>query len=260
MKKTIIIAVCGKGGVGKTCISALLVKMLSENYSAKILAIDADPAVGLSYPLGITVKKTVDDIRNDLIKRLKKGEKTNRQELIRSLDYDIFNALEEKENLAFLAIGRPEGDGCYCQVNTLLKDLIKDIAQNFDYVVIDAEAGVEQISRRVMEMVTHLLLVSDASLKGRNVVETINKVAEEKSSFEKCGLILNRLQDQNEYKAIKEQTDIPVIGSIFENKTIRDFDREGKCFFDLPESLEIKELDHSIQSFLYVSEKQKFKS
>jgi len=250
MKKTIIIAVCGKGGVGKTCISALLVKKLSENQSAKILAIDADPAVGLSYPLGIHVKKTVDDIRNDLIKRLKNGEKTSRHELIRSLDYDIFNALEEKQNLAFLAIGRPEGDGCYCQVNTLLKDLIKDIAQNFDYVVIDAEAGVEQISRRVMEMVTHLLLVSDASLKGRNVVETINKLAKEKSSFEKCGLILNRLQDQNEYKSIKEQTNIPVIGAIFENKLIRDFDREGKCFFDLPESSEINALDQSIVSFL----------
>ena len=197
MEKTIIFAVCGNGGVGKTCISALLVKMLLENHSAKILAIDADPAVGLSYPLGISVKKTVDDIRNDLIKRLKNGERTSRNELIRSLDYDIFNALEEKQNLGFLAIGRPEGDGCYCQVNTLLKDIIKDIAQNFDYVVIDAEAGVEQISRRVMEMVTHLLLVSDASLKGRNVVETINKVAKEKYSFEKSGLILNRLQDQN---------------------------------------------------------------
>jgi len=251
MNKTKIFAVCGKGGVGKTCISALLVKMLSENHSAKILAIDADPAVGLSYPLGINVKKTVDDIRNDLIKRLKKGEKTSRHELIKSLDYDIFSAIEERKNLAFLAIGRPEGDGCYCQVNTLLKDLIKDIAQNFDYVVIDAEAGVEQISRRVMEMVTHLLLISDASLKGRNVVETINKVAEKKCSFEKCGLILNRLQDQNEYKSIKEKTGIPVIASLFENKTIRDFDREGKSFFDLPECIEIKELDHSIQSFLF---------
>jgi len=251
MKKTIVFAVCGKGGVGKTCISALLVKLLSENHSSKILAIDADPAVGLSYPLGIHVKKTVDDIRNDLIKRLKKGEKTSRHELIRSLDYDIFNALEERQNLAFLAIGRPEGDGCYCQVNTLLKDLIKDIAQNFDYVVIDAEAGVEQISRRVMEMVTHLLLVSDASLKGRNVIKTINKVAKEKCSFDKCGLILNRLQDQNEYINIKNQTDIPVIGPIFENKTIRDFDREGKCFFDLPELIEIKEFNNSIQSFLF---------
>ncbi|ETR73152.1 MAG: Cobyrinic acid ac-diamide synthase [Candidatus Magnetoglobus multicellularis str. Araruama] len=249
MKKTTIFAVCGKGGVGKTCISALLVKMLSENHASKILAIDADPAVGLSYPLGIKVEKTVDDIRNDLIERLKKGEKTNRHELIKSLDYDIFNALEERQNLAFLAIGRPEGDGCYCQVNTLLKDLIKDIAQNFDYVVIDAEAGVEQISRRVMEMVTHLILVSDASLKGRNVVETINKIAKQKSSFEKCGLILNRLQDQDEYKSIKEQTDIPIIGSLFENKTIRNFDREGKCFFDLPEMDEIKALDSTIQSF-----------
>jgi len=74
----VIIAVCGKGGVGKTCVSALIVKMLSESLSAKILAIDADPAVGLSFPLGIKVNKTVDDIRNDLIKRLENGDRTNR--------------------------------------------------------------------------------------------------------------------------------------------------------------------------------------
>ena len=78
----VIIAVCGKGGVGKTCISALTVKMLAENRSVKILAIDADPAVGLSFPLGVEVKKTVDDIRNDLINRLKKGEMLLKQSTV----------------------------------------------------------------------------------------------------------------------------------------------------------------------------------
>jgi CO dehydrogenase maturation factor len=130
-EKPVIIAVCGKGGVGKTSISALMVRMLSEDPSKKVLAIDGDPAVGLSFPLGITVKKTVDDIRNDLIRRLKNGEQSNKEELIKSLDYELFSALEERKNLAFLAIGRPEGDGCYCQVNALLKDIIKEIAGNF---------------------------------------------------------------------------------------------------------------------------------
>ena len=240
---TTIIAVCGKGGVGKTCISALMIKMLSENPSARILAIDADPAIGLSFPLGITVKKTVDDIRNDLIKRLKNGEKTNKKELIESLDYDIFNAIEEKQNIAFLAIGRPEGDGCYCQVNTLLKDIIKDIAKNFDFVVIDAEAGVEQINRRVMEMVTHLILVSDASLKGLNVVETIYKLAEKKCTFEKSGLILNRLKDTDESKNIDSKTKLHLITSILENQTIREYDRDGKSFFKLPACVDMTDLD-----------------
>lgn len=246
----VIIAVCGKGGVGKTCVSALIVKMLSESSSAKILAIDADPAVGLSFPLGIKVNKTVDDIRNDLIKRLETGDRANRDELVKSLDYEIFNAVEEKENLAFLAIGRPEGDGCYCQVNALLKDIIKDLAGNFDFVVIDAEAGVEQISRRVMEMVTHLLLVSDASLKGRNVVETIHSVAKEKCSFEKSGLIFNRMRDQQEIDAVISRTNLPLIGTMIENESIRNFDREGKSFFNLPSSDAVTALNHFIKAFI----------
>ncbi len=248
--KPVVIAVCGKGGVGKTCISALTIKMLSENKSSKILAIDADPAVGLSFPLGITVKKTVDDIRNDLIERLDKGIKSNKKELIKALDYEIFTAIEEKDNLAFLAIGRPEGDGCYCQVNALLKDIIKDLAHNFDYVIIDAEAGVEQISRRVMEMVTHLLLVSDASLKGRNVVETIHNVAIGKCSFEQSGLFFNRMRDQKEIDSVMSQTDLPSVGAMTENDSIRDFDREGKSFFDLPSSISIDLLNSSLRSFL----------
>lgn len=246
----VIIALCGKGGVGKTCISALIVKMLAEDPSAKILAIDADPAVGLSLPLGINVDRTVDDIRNDLIRRLEEGDRANRDELVRALDYEIFNAIEEKANLAFLAIGRPEGDGCYCQVNALLKDIIKDLAANFDYVVIDAEAGVEQISRRVMEMVTHLLLVSDASLKGRNVVETIHTVAKEKCTFEKSGLIFNRMRDQQEIDAVVSKTGLPFIGAMTENESIRIYDREGRSFFGLPPSDAVTGLNHSIKTFL----------
>lgn len=234
-KNPVIIAVCGKGGVGKTSISALLTRMFSENTSNRVIAIDADPAEGLSYPLGITVKKTVDDVRNDLIRRIEKGEKTGKEELLRRLDYELFDAVEEKDNLAFLAIGRPESDGCYCQVNSLLKEIIKEIVFNFDYVIIDGEAGVEQINRRVMEMVTHLLLVSDASLKGRNVVTTIEKVARKNVSFKNVGLLLNRVKDKQEVEELLSLIDTPVLGWIFEDEVIRKFDREGKSFFDLPE-------------------------
>lgn len=249
-KQPVILAVCGKGGVGKTSISALIVRLLSEDRTRRILAIDADPAVGLSFPLGITVQKTVDDIRNELISRLENGESTDRKELIRSLDYELFNALEERENIAFLAIGRPEGDGCFCQVNALLKDIIREIAANFDYVIIDAEAGIEQINRRVMEMVTHLLLVSDASLKARTIVETINRVAQKKCSLEKSGVIFNKMQNQQEIDAMGALHSLEIWGGLPENDKLREFDREGRSFFQFPEEDILCRLDAAIKTFL----------
>lgn len=249
-EKPVVIAVCGKGGVGKTSISALLVRLLSGDPSKRILAIDADPAVGLSFPLGITVRKTVDDVRTDLIARLDNKENIDRASLIEFLDYELFSAIEEKDNLAFLAIGRPEGDGCYCQVNGLLKDIIKEIAGNFDIVIIDAEAGVEQISRRVMEMVTHLLLVSDVSMKGRNVAKTIHRVAKEKCSFENHGLIFNRMHQHDETEALFIDADMNIAGVILENDMIRSFDREGKSFFEMPDCAALDALGGAVNALL----------
>ncbi|MDX2446323.1 MAG: AAA family ATPase [Desulfobacterales bacterium] len=249
-KKPVILAVCGKGGVGKTSVSALIVRLLSENPAHRILAIDADPAVGLSFPLGITVQKTVDDIRNELITRLEAGETTDRKELVRSLVYELFNALEERENIAFLAIGRPEGDGCYCSVNALLKDIIREIAVNFDYVIIDAEAGIEQINRRVMEMVTHLLLVSDASLKARTIVETIHRVAQKKCALEKSGVIFNKMRDQQEINSMGSITGLETWGALLENDRLREFDREGRSFFQFPDQDILHQLDAAMKVFL----------
>ena len=249
-KQPVILAVCGKGGVGKTSISALIVRLLSDNPAHRILAIDADPAVGLSFPLGITVKKTVDEIRNELISRLENGESTDRKELIRSLEYELFSALEERGNIAFLAIGRPEGDGCYCRVNALLKDIIREIAVNFDYVIIDAEAGIEQINRRVMEMVTHLLLVSDASLKARTIVQTINQVAQKKCSLEKSGVIFNKMRHPQEIDSMGSIPGLETWGSLLENDQLREFDREGRSFFQFPDGEILYRLDAAIKACL----------
>lgn len=251
MKRSpIIIAVCGKGGVGKTCMSALITRQLCRDGGKRILAIDADPAVGLSLPLGITVTRTVDDIRRELIARLADGGAEDKEALVRSLDYDVFGALEERKNLAFLAIGRPEGDGCYCRVNALLRDIIREIAANFDYVIIDAEAGVEQVSRRVMEMVTHLVLVTDSSLKGRRVAETIYDEAVGKRSIGKASLLLNRIQDRDEAEVLRSNVVLPVGGVILENDLIRSFDREGRNFFDLPYCEALSVLDDTLNDFL----------
>jgi len=233
---TRIIALCGKGGVGKTSISALITKILVAQKDKKVLAIDADPAVGLATALGIEVSKTVDDIRNDLIRQIDGKEGVDRQELLSWIDYEMLTAIEEHQNLGFLAIGRPEKEGCYCQINHILKDIIASTASQFDYVVIDGEAGVEQVNRRVMEKVTHLVLVSDQSKKGIQVTKTILDVSDEAIDYESSGLILNKIRSQEEADEIYVPEELTRIGWVPETDDIRRFDMEGRSVLEMPES------------------------
>ena len=232
------IAVCGKGGVGKTTISALIVKSIVSRSNGKILAIDADPAVGLSYALGIEVAKTVDDIRNGLIDKISKNEIADKIDTLHALDYEIFEAIVEHEQLAFLAIGRPEGEGCYCEVNLLLKDIIESLAAGFDFIIIDGEAGLEQINRRVMKTVDYLILVSDSSAKGLNVVKTIKQVADEQDAvdYKEIGLLLNRINGKAEADQLISRVDFQVFGWIPEDHHVREYDFSGKSYLDFPDT------------------------
>ena len=185
MSKSTIIAVAGKGGVGKTSLSATIVRCLTEKYpDKKILAIDADPAVGLSTALGIDVKMTIDDIRKDIIASVDEGDTRGAVELLGEAKYRI-------------AVGRPESAGCYCKINSYLKEVISILSDEFDYVVIDGEAGIEQINRRVMERVPHLILITDPSKKGCQVIKTIKGVADDLVMYDKIGAIVNRMTDES---------------------------------------------------------------
>ena len=245
-KKTAVIALCGKGGVGKTSLSAAIVKILSSDPQNRVLAIDADPAVGLSTSLGIQVNKTVDDIRNELIHRVEAGLETDKQQMIAMLEYEMFSAVSEHQNIAFIAIGRPEKDGCYCQVNHILKDLIASVADNFDYVVIDGEAGIEQVNRRVMEKVTHLILVSDASVKGIHVAGTILEVSDKVIHYDRAGLIINRVRDQKEYEKLVIPETLDRLGWIPEDDLIRASDIEGKSLLDINASTALAALERCL--------------
>lgn len=234
-----IIALVGKGGVGKTSLSALTIRILSEKYpDKKILAIDADPAIGLTTALGVEAKSTVDDIRKLFIQHAEDGDQKAAIQLLGEAKFQIFDALVEKNNISFLAIGRPESAGCYCKVNAYLKEIISLIAKNYDYVVIDGEAGIEQINRRVMEKVTHLILVSDASKKGLQVVKTIYDVAKNLVMFETSGLIINRIIDLN-YLDKLDLHGLNLLTCIEDDKNMSLTDMDGKSIFTLDENTSI---------------------
>lgn len=236
---TKIIAMAGKGGVGKTSLAAAMVKVLVSSFpDKKILAIDADPAVGLSTALGIHVEMTVDDIRKEVVANAEEGNAKAAVELLGEARYRIFDALVEQEGFSFIAIGRPEAAGCYCKINSYLKEVIRILSDNFDYIVIDGEAGIEQINRRVMEKVTHLLLITDSSRKGTQVVQTIKKVADELVMYEEVGVILNRLPDLGvtDYMDLGE---LPILAKIPADSSLVEFDLKGENVFYLPDDAAI---------------------
>ena len=233
-RDTKILALAGKGGVGKTSISAALVRLLCENHpDARILAIDADPAVGLSTALGVEVKETLDDIRNSVIEQVEEGAPKRAIEMLGEARFHIFDTMVETDKFCFLAIGRPESAGCYCKVNSYLKQVISMLAGEFDFVVIDGEAGIEQINRRVMEKVTHLFLITDPSRKGCKVVDTIKEVADELVMYDKCGVIVNRVKEESIPYVKVEAAEI--LSYIPDDKAHADNDIMGISVFDLPE-------------------------
>lgn len=238
--ENVIITVAGKGGVGKTSISAAIVRQLVKDHpTSRILAIDADPAVGLATALDVQVNETIDDIRK-AITESGEGDKSKKKaiELLGESKFRIFDAMVEKDGFAFLAVGRPEAAGCYCSINTYLKAVISMVSGEFDYVVIDGEAGIEQVNRRVMENVTHLILVTDPSKKGTQVIQSIKKVADELVMYKKVGAVINRLNDPEVAKFV-DTGEIPVFAQIPDDPQLALCDVQGKSVMELPDDSNI---------------------
>ena len=228
-----IIALTGKGGVGKTSLSASVIRILTEKKpDSRILAIDADPAIGLSVALGVEVSETLDEIRRRIAEDVT-GKLKDTENILAEARFRLFEAMKETDNFAFLAIGRPESAGCYCAINSYLRQVISMLVDDFDYVVIDGEAGIEQINRRVLEKVTHLLCVSDQSRKGLQIVETIRNVADELVMYDKIGLIVNRAPLPERFPD-RQVGSVPVVAVIPQDNVMAENDIEGRSIFDLP--------------------------
>ena len=212
------LAVVGKGGVGKTALAAMLVRVLLENGTAgRLLAIDADPALGLTHALGMRAEKTMGHVREAILEAARSGADQRMSEIAGTLDYMLLEALTETGDLALLAMGRSESLGCFCVVNEILRDAIRILSTGFDTVLIDGEAGLEQLNRQVMDELDRLIIVSDTSARGLETVALVAGMVEE-GKVVRCartGVVFNRV-DGNEDRLAQaaERLGVDVLGFV----------------------------------------------
>jgi CO dehydrogenase maturation factor len=234
---TTTIAVAGKGGTGKTTLSGLLVRRLAEAQAGPILAIDADPASNLNTVLGLPLEKTVGDVREETSEKARANLLESgiaKQDL---LDYEINSSIVEGTNVDLLAMGRPEGPGCYCAANNMLRLIIDQIASSYPWVVIDNEAGLEHLSRRTTRDVDVLFIVSDATIRG---ITTAGRVASMLGELEtKVGrhyLIVNRAANglSPELEAAIEENGLNLLAVMPDDPVVAEFDAVGKALVGLP--------------------------
>jgi CO dehydrogenase maturation factor len=233
----ISVAVCGKGGVGKTALSTLMVHGLRQT-GKKILAVDADPAMGLALALGAGRPKTIGQIREHVIQVARKRDSQETERVADMVDYYLLEALVEKDGFSLLAMGRTEVLGCYCPVNSLLREAVEALSASFDLMVLDAEAGLEQINRKVLRRVDNLVVVSDPSARGFHTAGTMQELVQSQAELRpgRIGLVVNRCPPdaQEDWEERARQQGLELLGTIPEDPTLRDMDRAGESLLDLP--------------------------
>lgn len=233
-----LVATCGKGGTGKTVSVALIARALSDAAgTGKLLLIDADPAMGLLSALGVSVARTMGEVREKIIKTARAGKKEEKAGLADMIDYMALEALTETEKFAVLAMGRTETLGCYCPVNTLLRGAIEVLSKSFDTILIDGEAGLEQINRQVVSRLHTLLIVSDPTSRGLETASLIRKMVQDDKVMEckKLGLVLNRVRGSEELLAeAARKLGLELFGMIPFDEAIAEHDLIGTPVIDLP--------------------------
>jgi CO dehydrogenase maturation factor len=222
------IAIAGKGGTGKSTLASLAIRWLKERKGRPLLAVDADSNVNLNDLLGVSLKETVGAIREEMRTRISElpGGMTKQQ----FLEYKIQTSLVEGPGFDLIAMGRPEGPGCYCYANNLLQDILRTLSSNYDYVVIDNEAGMEHLSRRTSQAIDDLLIVSDATTRGVATAGKISRLLTElETRIGRKYLVLNRvagpLSDAVE-AAVREEK-FRLLETIPEDETLLKMDQQG---------------------------------
>lgn len=234
MSKTIAIA--GKGGTGKTTIAALMIRYLVDNKKGTCLAVDADPNSNLSDSLGIKEPESMVDIIDEISSdpdKIPSGFTKNRY-----IEYRVQNSISENSGFDLLSMGKPEGPGCYCFANSVLKAVLENVVKNYDFIVIDNEAGLEHLSRRTDRKVDYFFSISDYSVVGLRSSIKIYKLAEKmKIITSKPYLIINKVDGA--LQALKKEIDaseLKLIGQVPLNTEIAEMSVKGRPIFEIKEN------------------------
>lgn len=230
-----IIAVAGKGGTGKTSISGLLIRELLQRKEGPILAVDADPNANLGEVLGVQVDTTIGNICDKALGSINQVPQGMTKEEF--LEYHIQGAVIENDGFDLLSMGRPEGAGCYCYVNNLVRKLVDRLSRNYPLLVLDNEAGLEHLSRRTTRSADLLLLVSDSSLRGLKAVGRVLELVKElKLDIKKTGLIVNRTVGElsPQFTDYIAEQGLNLWGIIPHDEAILNLDAEGTPLMNIP--------------------------
>lgn len=229
------IAVAGKGGTGKTTLSALLIRYLIENHPGKsILAVDADANANLNEALGIEVNDTIGTILEDTKKPDAVPTGMTKDIFI---EYRLSQAMVEEDAFDLLVMGNPQGPGCYCYPNDLLKNYLEKLSKNYDFMVIDNEAGLEHLSRRLLPMIDLLLVTSDSTARGIRSAGRVKDIVEKvQIAVSKMGLVIGRSHEGDSAQLDQEvkNSGLELFGEIADDPLVADYDLNAKALFELP--------------------------
>ena len=250
MAHTHIIAVAGKGGVGKTTTCGMIIDYLCKAGKGPLLVVDADANSNLNEVLGVEVETTLGDIREDMARAEQTGSVPANMTKADYAEMKFNSALIEEDDFDMLVMGRTQGKGCYCFVNGVLKTQIDKYAGNYKYMVIDNEAGLEHISRGTLPHVDTMLLISDCSRRG---VQAVGRIAEMIRELElKPGtmkLIINRAPDGKLNAGVQEEIEkygLELVGVLPQDETVYEYDCDGKPSSQVPDNTPVKQALHQI--------------
>lgn len=240
-----IIVFAGKGGTGKTSIAGLTVRYLLDRKRGAVLAVDADSNSCLNETLGVDVHTTIGRLREESLQKVRSGaERLGGMSVEQLLEYQVQQCIIEYKGFDLIVMGRPEGPGCYCAANNILRKYMDKLSEEYPYIVIDNEAGMEHLSRRTTLKANLLLILSDPTVRGIQTAKRIDGLVDElRLEIDKRFLVINRISgsEGEQLKTLAENSGLSVAGLVPYDSMVLDYDLHGTPIVQLPtDSLAVK--------------------